>query len=53
MAKCRHAANIFQDRGGFVELGHFDKHFVKNARKKRPQGNILVFFLLDTLKTTF
>ena len=26
----------FQGRGGFVELGHFDKHFVKNARKKGP-----------------
>ena len=29
---------IFQGRGGFVELGHFDKHFVKNTRKKAPQG---------------
>ena len=27
---------IFQDRRGFVELGHFDKHFVKNTRKKGP-----------------
>ena len=26
---------IFQDRGGF-ELGHFDKHFVKNRRKTSP-----------------
>ena len=24
---------IFQGRGGFVELGHFNKHFVKNTRK--------------------
>ena len=27
-----------------MELGHFDKHFVK--RKKIPQGNILEFCLL-------
>ena len=27
---------IFQGRAGFMELGHFDKHFVKNKRKKRP-----------------
>ena len=38
---------------GFVELGHFDKHFVKHTRKGAPQGKILEFFLLDTLKTTF
>ena len=25
---------IFQGRGGFVKLGHFDKHFVKNSIKK-------------------
>ena len=25
---------IFQGRGGFAELGRFDKHFFKNARKK-------------------
>ena len=29
---------MFQGRGGFVELGHFDKHFVKNTRKKGPAG---------------
>ena len=29
---------IFQGRGGFVELGNIDKHFVKNTR------NILEFF---------
>ena len=29
---------IFQDRGGFVKLGHFDKHFVKNSRKKGSTG---------------
>ena len=44
---------IFQGRGGFVELGHFDKHFVKNTRKKVPPENILEFFLLDSFKTTF
>ena len=30
---------IFQDRGGFVELGYFDKLFVKNTRKKGPAGS--------------
>ena len=44
---------IFQGRGGFVKLGHFDKHFIKKARKKAPQRKILDFFLLDTPKTTF
>ena len=44
---------IFQDRGGFVKLGHFDKHFIKQTRKKAQQGKILEFFLLDILKTTF
>ena len=29
-------SEIFQDRGTSVELGHFDKPFVKNAREKRP-----------------
>ena len=28
----------FQDRGGFAELGHFDKIFVKNTRKKGSAG---------------
>ena len=36
---------IFQGRGGFVNLGHFDKYFIKKSRKKAPQGKILeVFF---------
>ena len=38
----------FQCMGG--GFGHFDKHFVKSTRKK---GNILEFFLLDTLKFIF
>ena len=29
---------IFQGRGGFVELAHFDKHFVRNTRQKGPAG---------------
>ena len=39
----------------FVELGHFNKYFVKNTRKKdqTQQRNILEFFFLDILKTTF
>ena len=44
---------IFQGRGGFVKLGHFDKHFIKTLGKQAPQGKILEFFLLDTLKITF
>ena len=37
----------FPGRGGFLELGHFGKHFLKNSRK------ILAFFLLGTPQTTF
>ena len=44
---------FFRGRGGFVKLGHLDKHFIKKSRKKAPQEKILEFFLLDTLKTTF
>ena len=44
---------IFQGRGGFGKLGHFDKRFVKNSIKKIPAVKILEFFSLDTLKTTF
>ena len=33
--------------------GITDKHFVKNTRKKDPQGKILEVFLLVTLKTRF
>ena len=43
---------IFQGRGGFVKLAHFDKHFVKNSIKKGPEGKVSEFFLLATLKTT-
>ena len=43
----------FQDRRGLVELGHFDKNFVKNTRKKALQEKTLKFFFLDTLKTIF
>ena len=28
---------IFQGSGGFAKLGHFDKYFVKNSRKKEPR----------------
>ena len=44
---------VFQGRGGFLKLGHFDKHFVKNSRKKGPVGKLSELFLLDTLKTAF
>ena len=36
-----------------VDLGNFDKQFVKNTRKKGPTRKILDLFLLDTLKTIF
>ena len=55
-ATCERAGaqpEIFQGRGGFVKLGHLDKHFTKKSRKKAPQAKILEFFLLDTLKATF
>ena len=44
-------AEIFQDRGGLVELGHFDKHFVKKHTKLRSCWE--KFFLQDTVKTAF
>ena len=44
---------IFQGRGGFMEFGHFDKHFVKNTRKEGLTGKTFAFFSLDTLKTTY
>ena len=60
---CKCATRNFSGQeGGFVELEHFDKHFVKKKRKKKKkqnpekrglQGNILEFFLLDTLKIVF
>ena len=37
--------NIFQGMGGFVKLGHFDKHYIK-SRKKTPQGKIFGVFSL-------
>ena len=43
-----------QDRGGFVELRHFDRLFVKNAQKTwSRRGKVWSFFILDTVKTTF
>ena len=37
----------------FVELETSDKDFVKTPENGSPQGNILEFFLLHTLKNTF
>ena len=34
---------IFQSRGGFAELGHFDKILLK-THKKRPHREVLEFF---------
>ena len=36
-----------------MELGLFDKHFIKKHKKKIHAGKNLEFFLLHTLKTTF
>ena len=44
--------NFFQDTGGFLKLGHFDKHLSKNQNKK-PCREILEFVLPDTFETTF
>ena len=43
-------SEIFQGRGGLRKLAHFDKQFDKKLTKTAPQGKILEFFLLDTLK---
>ena len=54
--ECRCATrNLSGKQGGtrFVELDTSDKDFVKTLEKETPQGNILEFFLLDTLKNTF
>ena len=48
-----HNQKCFEAVRVFVELGHFSKHLVKNTRNRDPKGDILEFFLLDTLKTTF
>ena len=34
----------FQGRGGFVESGDFDKHFVKNTTKEVPTGKKFAYF---------
>ena len=40
MNECRCAARYFsgEGEGRFAELGDFNKHFVKNTRKKGPAG---------------
>ena len=35
---------IFQGKGGFVELEHFDKHFVKNTKKMPRREKFWSFF---------
>ena len=45
------AMEISKDMGDFVELWHFNKHFIINT-KKAPKGKILKIFFLDTFKTT-
>ena len=44
----------FPGKRSFVELELFEKHFIKNTRKKKPYRETLwSFFLLDTLIITF
>ena len=57
MPECRCATRNLSEAVGvgerFVELGHFSINISSKTQEKEvPQGNILVFFLLDTLKTT-
>ena len=44
---------IFKGSWGFLEWGRFEKHFICNTPKKTLLGNILEFYLLDTLKAAF
>ena len=46
---------IFQGRIGLLEKRNFHKHliYILTHERKAPQGNILEFFFLDTLKTAF
>ena len=53
MPEWRHASRNCSGQGGSVKLRHFDKHFIKTQEKKVLQGNILGFFLVCTVKTTF
>ena len=51
MSECRYATRNFLGQGGegVVELGHSDKYFIKNTRKRGPAEKHFGFFLLDTL----
>ena len=43
---------IFQGKGGFLEYGHFDKHFMYGIQKNCPtEENFSVFFSKILLKT--
>ena len=37
-------SEIFQSRGGFIKLWHFDKHFVRNKEKGPVGKNVGVFY---------
>ena len=45
MPECRPATSSFQGRVGFLNFGHFNKYFVKNARKKGSTGKHFGVFL--------
>ena len=40
---------IYEGRGVFLELGHCDKHFNYDARKKGPAGKNFGYLLLEKL----
>ena len=46
MPECRCATKNFsgQGRRGFVEIAHFDKHFVKSTKKRDPAGKHFISF---------
>ena len=53
MLECRHTTRNFQGSRGFIELGHFDKHFAKNTRKKALRETFWRFFSQILLKQHF
>ena len=46
----RRVTRNFQDRGIFLEMGHFDKHSPKTRERKAPQVKNLRLFRWETLE---
>ena len=49
----RRATRNFSGQGRLGEIRAFRSTFYQKVKKKAPQGKILEFFLLDTLKLHF